>query len=173
MWADTESNIDYLNFGEVAEITADIAASPSMLPISIGIFGNWGSGKSSILKLIENDLKENDKKYLIINFDAWLYQGYDDARMSLMETIVTYLQQEVKDNETVLTKIKNLFLRIDYLRLVGLVGEGIALANGIPTGGTLAKVTNTLAGLTDGIQTQNEYQNIATAAKDIGENLEA
>jgi predicted KAP-like P-loop ATPase len=171
MWADTESNVDYLNFGEVAEITADIAASSSMLPISIGIFGNWGSGKSSILKLIENDLKEDDKKYLIINFDAWLYQGYDDARMSLMETIVTHLQQEVKDNETVLTKIKNLFLRIDYLRLVGLVGEGIALANGIPTGGALAKATNVLASLTDGIQTQDEYQNIATAAKDIGEKL--
>jgi predicted KAP-like P-loop ATPase len=171
MWADTESSVDYLNFGEVAEITADIVSSPPMLPISIGIFGNWGSGKSSILKLVENELKKDNEKYLIINFDAWLYQGYDDARMTLMETIVTNLQQAAKDNETILTKIKNLFLRIDYLRLAGLVGEGIALANGIPTGGALFKTTNMLASLKDGIQTQDEYQSIATTTKDIGEKL--
>jgi predicted KAP-like P-loop ATPase len=171
MWADTESNIDYLNFGEVAEITADIVASPPMLPVSIGIFGNWGSGKSSILKLIENELKKDDEKYLIINFDAWLYQGYDDARMSLMETIVTNLQQEAKDDETIVAKIKKLLSRIDYLRLAGIVGEGIALANGIPTGGAIAKVTNMLSSLKDGIQTQDEYQNIATTVKDTGEKL--
>ncbi|GHV04995.1 ATPase [Campylobacterota bacterium] len=171
MWADKESEKDYLNFGEVAEIATDIIASPSMLPVSIGIFGNWGSGKSSILKLIENNFKNENEKYLIINFDAWLYQGYDDARMSLMETIVSNLQQEAKDNETVLTKIKSLFSRISYLRLVGLAGEGIALINGIPTGGAIAKAVNALSGLKDGIQAEEEYQTIGTTVKSAKEKI--
>ncbi|MCE9996703.1 KAP family NTPase, partial [Enterobacter hormaechei] len=27
-----------------------------MLPVSIGIFGNWGAGKSSLLKIIEKQI---------------------------------------------------------------------------------------------------------------------
>ena len=38
--------------------------------------------------MIDRDLKDIDDKYLIINFDAWLYQGYDDARASLLESLL-------------------------------------------------------------------------------------
>lgn len=74
MWADRESADDYLNFGEVSQLAVSVISSREMLPISMGIFGNWGAGKSSLLKMIDRDLKDIDDKYLIINFDAWLYQ---------------------------------------------------------------------------------------------------
>ena len=71
MWSDVESNEDYLNFGEVSSLAIDIISSPKMLPVSIGIFGNWGSGKSSMLNLIETQLKDStDKNYIIVRFDA-------------------------------------------------------------------------------------------------------
>ena len=47
MWSDKESNEDYLNFGEVSNLAVDILTTPDMLPVSIGVFGNWGAGKSS------------------------------------------------------------------------------------------------------------------------------
>ena len=53
MWSDTESEKDYLNFGEVSQLAVDILKTDGMLPVSIGVFGNWGAGKSSLLKLIE------------------------------------------------------------------------------------------------------------------------
>ena len=53
MWSGSESNLDYLNFSEIAESVVDIINTPEMLPISIGIFGDWGAGKSTILKLTE------------------------------------------------------------------------------------------------------------------------
>jgi predicted KAP-like P-loop ATPase len=170
VWSDTESSVDYLNFGEVAEIASDIISSSSLLPVSIGIFGNWGSGKSSILRLIENRLREKSEHYLIIKFDAWLYQGYDDARLSLMETIVSSITNEVKENEGLIKKAITLFSRIDYFRLFGLVAEGIALAHGVPTGGVIARSTKMLSGLADGIKTEEEYQNVGTVAKDISGN---
>ena len=37
-----ESEKDYLNFGEVSQLAVDILNSPGMLPVSVGIFGNWG-----------------------------------------------------------------------------------------------------------------------------------
>jgi len=171
MWSDTESNVDYLNFGEVAEIASDIVGSSTMLPVSIGILGNWGSGKSSILKFIENSLCQKQEQYLIIKFDAWLYQGYDDARLSLMGTVASSLTNEVKENEGLIKKAIKLFSRINYLRVFGLAAEGIALANGIPTGGILARSTQMISNLVDGVKAEDEYQNIGNIVKETGENV--
>ncbi len=56
-------------------------------PFTIGISGNWGSGKSSVLKLCENILLENYKnKIKIINYNAWKYNG-DSFRRSLLLTL--------------------------------------------------------------------------------------
>lgn len=79
MWSDKESSEDYLNFGEVSQLAVDVLATEGMLPVSIGIFGNWGAGKSSLLKLIEQKLEQENQDWIVINFDSWLYQGYDDA----------------------------------------------------------------------------------------------
>ncbi len=35
-----------------------------MLPISIGVFGSWGTGKSTILNLIEQKLQAEKKKII-------------------------------------------------------------------------------------------------------------
>jgi len=50
MWPDKESEKDYLNFGEVSSLAVDILTSSNMLPVSIGVFGNWGAGIFSIKK---------------------------------------------------------------------------------------------------------------------------
>lgn len=177
MWADRESEIDYLNFGEVSKMTVDILTSPGMLPISIGIFGNWGAGKSSLLKLVEKDLKElkdsdgKDEKYITVNFDAWLYQGYDDARISIFEIIATELNEAAKDNENLLKKTKGLLGRINVFRALGWAAEGFALLNGVPTGGLLARGISSSQKLLEAASgesqiTQEDYQDLAKEAQD-------
>jgi len=49
MWADSESAIDYLNYSEVSEMVCEMISDDDMLPISLGVYGTWGVGKSSIL----------------------------------------------------------------------------------------------------------------------------
>lgn len=102
MWADVESNIDYLNFGEVSSLAVDILKSENMLPVSIGIFGNWGAGKSSLLKIIEKQINQEDgKDILVVNFDAWLYQGYDDARaLHYWKLLQQNLTKQPKETQT-------------------------------------------------------------------------
>lgn len=171
MWSDTESDVDYLNFGEVSKLTVDILTSPGMLPVSLGIFGNWGAGKSSLLKLIERELEEEKGEYIIANFDAWLYQGYDDARAALLEAIATKLCEVAKKNETLLAKTKNLLARVNVFRAMGWIVEGSALAAGIPTGGLLAKSIGSAGKLIDFTEGEtdlgeNDYQDIQKTAKD-------
>ena len=51
MWADVESEVDYLNFTELAVLVAELLKEDELLPISIGVFGGWGTGKSSLIGL--------------------------------------------------------------------------------------------------------------------------
>lgn len=64
MWSDIESKQDFLNYSEASEIVVNVLSNPKMLPISIGIFGSWGTGKSTILNLIEQRLTTEKKRRL-------------------------------------------------------------------------------------------------------------
>jgi predicted KAP-like P-loop ATPase len=108
------------------------------------VFGGWGVGKSSTLRLVERELSKSSN--LIIKFDAWLYQDFDNARTALMSVIADELLQAAPPSMK--EKAKGLFLRINKLRALGLVVEGGALAMGIPTFGLLARG---LEGLGDAI----------------------
>ena len=165
MWSDTESKEDYLNFGEVSQIVTEILETEAMLPVSIGVFGNWGAGKSSLLNLIEQQIKSNE--WIVIKFDAWLYQGFDDARTALLETIANHLIQAAKNKETILQKSKNLLARIDGLRLAGWLAEGAALAAGFPTFGLVSKIFGTAQNALDGIQDATESKQVVETGKEI------
>ena len=91
MWPDRESEEDFLNFTEVADQIATLALSPELLPVSIGVFGTWGTGKSTVLKLAKARMMASPKPPIIIEFDAWLYQGFDDAKAALMEVVAARL----------------------------------------------------------------------------------
>lgn len=135
MWRDRESEEDFLNFTEVADQIATLALSPDLLPVSIGVFGTWGTGKSTVLKLAEAKMMAADKPPLIIEFDAWLYQGFDDAKAALMEVVATRLLQATKDNETLFKKAKSFASRINYFRALGLATDfGVGMALGVPPG---------------------------------------
>lgn len=166
MWSDTESEEDYLNFGEVSQLAVDILTANNMLPVSVGVFGNWGAGKSSLLRLIEQNLKEDENDWIIIRFDAWLYQGYDDARAALLEVIATELTRAVDGNASLAQKTMSLLARVDGFRAMAFLAEGAAMFAGIPTGGIIARSAGALGNAADGIQNQEEIESLGTATKD-------
>ncbi len=115
MWSDIESKQDFLNYSEASEIVVNVLSNPAMLPISIGVFGSWGTGKSTILNLIEQKLQAEKKEdYILIKFDAWLYQGFDDARAALIEVVTLEIAKLVEDNKTLLDKTKTITKRALY-----------------------------------------------------------
>jgi predicted KAP-like P-loop ATPase len=138
MWADRESATDYLNFADVADAAVTIIRTPSMRPVSVGVFGDWGAGKSSLLQQIEAQLAPHSD-VLVVKFDAWLFQGYDDARASLLEVIAQRLEEAADANTGLLKKTGELLSRVDGFRAMGLLAEGAATIAGIPTGGIIAR----------------------------------
>ena len=137
MWTDNETDRDFLNFSEVAKTVSDIVIGADNKPVSVGLSGSWGMGKSSLIKLIKNELearpKIGNRKFLFVEFNAWLYQGYDDVRAALMEEIATKIKTAAKEDKTVIDKARKLLKRVNWLRTAGFIGRTtIPLLLGFP-----------------------------------------
>ncbi|WP_319590720.1 P-loop NTPase fold protein [uncultured Draconibacterium sp.] len=136
MWHDNETDKDLLGFSVHAELIKNIVTDKDILPISIGLFGDWGSGKSSVMKMLENTLQE-EKKVVVITFNGWVFEGYDDAKSALIETILKSIIKEEKILPAGIDAAKNLLKKVDWLRLgkLAVTNVGIPIAKAYATGG--------------------------------------
>ncbi|MGG6229353.1 KAP family P-loop NTPase fold protein [Tenacibaculum sp. SDUM215027] len=116
MWSDNDTEIDFLDFSYLIQGTKNIIYNDELLPCTIGIYGDWGGGKSSLMRMIEADIKE-DKGILSIKFNGWLFEGYDDAKSVLLTTIVEKIISNQKLNSKAKNLAKKLFHQIDWMKL--------------------------------------------------------
>ena len=131
MWSDIETSEDLLGFKVHADLILDVIKDESILPVSIGVFGDWGSGKSSILQIIYQELKGDDDELkddtLVIYFNGWTFEGYDDAKAALLESII----QKFEENKKIGSKIKDeagkLLKSVNWMRLLSLGFKKIAV----------------------------------------------
>lgn len=91
MWSDNETDVDLLRYAYLASGVSRIVRSERLLPTTVGVFGDWGSGKSSLLKMIRADL-EKESGVMCLSFDGWLFEGYEDAKTALMGTILDAIE---------------------------------------------------------------------------------
>lgn len=131
--ADNETKLDLLNNEAIAFTIIDLLRDRPDQPVTIGVHGDWGAGKSSVLEMIEAGF-EKQTNILCLKFNGWRFQGFEDAKIALIEGIVTGLIEK----RPVLTKtseaVKGIFRRIDWLKAAKKVG-GLAFTafSGIPT----------------------------------------
>jgi predicted KAP-like P-loop ATPase len=155
MWHDNETAIDYLNFGVVADACASMLRLADGEPISIGVSGGWGAGKSSLVKMIALRLKalpeieksgESPNKFVVLTFNPWLYQDFESARSALLQIVGDEIVRLAKENQTIQDKVTELWRRINLLRIAQLSGEAaLTLSTGIPVG-ALGKTFNSIVG---------------------------
>jgi predicted KAP-like P-loop ATPase len=146
MWSDKESKIDFLNFNETAQSIKDLITEKDLMPISVGVFGDWGAGKSTILELTKKSIEAEEQEYIQVHFDAWMFQGYDDAKAALLETIATKLVKQAKTDKGLSEKAKEFAGRVDKIRLMGLLMDGGSALAGIPTMGGFQKLLGFFGG---------------------------
>lgn len=175
MWADNETERDFLNFSGVADTVAEIIVQAHGRPISIGVSGAWGVGKSSLIKLTQAALaqrprKEGEREFIFVEFNAWLYQGYDDARAALMDVIAAKLQAEAEQRETAIDKVAGILKRIRWLRGMKLIAsDAAAVALGLPPTGILGSMWGLGKRALDGV----DQAELDEAKKRTGEVAEA
>ena len=52
MWSDKETTEDLLGYTVHASLLKSVVTNDKNLPITVGLYGDWGSGKTSILKIL-------------------------------------------------------------------------------------------------------------------------
>ncbi len=75
---------DTLNFAKYADVLADVIRNTPVLPLTVGVFGDWGTGKTTLMRMIRNNIKAYCGT---IWFNAWQYNENEYLVNSLLKTI--------------------------------------------------------------------------------------
>lgn len=175
MWKDIETSEDLLGYRFHARLLKEIVLDKSMLPTSIGIFGNWGYGKSSLMLLLEKEINEeiamhvakgNTPRILQVRFNGWQYESYETTKYSLIQVLLDSVEKYLSDNRGIFDKLDIILKRINLLKLGVLllkkyVWDKIpnAIKSNLPTADDLKKCV----GVDDITKFQNEFQNEHTS----------
>lgn len=125
MWSDNETNIDLLDYRHLVGVILSIIKSKHLHPTTVGVYGHWGSGKSSLLKMAQKSVEDEVEGVLCINFNGWLFEGYDDAKSALMDTLLDEIAKGTQSNEDVKSTLTKLSKRVNWMR-VALAGGKLA-----------------------------------------------
>ncbi|MGL0955901.1 Qat anti-phage system ATPase QatA [Vibrio vulnificus] len=148
LWPDNESKVDLLNYQSISNAIVKLLSDQQRLPVSIGIHGDWGAGKSTVLSMIENSYKE-DEKTVCVRFNSWLYQGLEDAQTALMQQITTDLIKGRSAIEGFKESADSFLKRVDWFKTAKTVANwGVTAFTGIPTPGTMQDLSTVIDTLT-------------------------
>lgn len=75
---------DEFHHTAIAKAVADLALS-SVTPVNIALFGAWGSGKSTLYRLMKRRVDQQSHRVMVAYYDAWKYGGQDLKRNFIQE----------------------------------------------------------------------------------------
>lgn len=139
VWQDNETEIDLLGFDVHADLIRSVITDQSVLPVTVGVFGDWGGGKSSIMKMLLKELS-NEEAYpdvVCLYFNGWTFEGYEDAKSALLTSILIQLGEHKKFGPKTKDWVVKLLKRVKWMELgkVAVKTVGVQLAVAAMTGG--------------------------------------
>ena len=85
---DAPASIDQLDFDRYCAPLVELLSSENIqTPFTIGIFGSWGSGKTTLLRMLGRKLKTQDRKFLCVDFNPWIYRKEPSLLIPLLHAI--------------------------------------------------------------------------------------
>ena len=127
---DQPTERDALDFTPYVETLADIIQTGNT-PLTIGVFGTWGSGKTSLMKMVKNQLPDD---FTIAWFDAWKYDKEETLWRAFLLNVLFAVEKKSGETEE-LKILKTMLYRglelektggvtIDLAKLGAKVAEG-------------------------------------------------
>lgn len=131
LWSDEPAITDLLSFNAIAETVVDALFDENLNPIALGVSGSWGSGKTTVLNLIDQEVKSRskggDRSVLVIRADPWRYDPAVGPKESLISEILVALVQEFSDvdtaGEAASSAFKKLVRRVNWSKALKIVAK--------------------------------------------------
>lgn len=130
MWADNETDIDLLGFEFLVDELEVLLTEKRLLPVTVGVSGDWGSGKTSLMEMTKKRLEtgENEGRFITVQFSPWRFEDFNYGKVALMAAVVDAIAAYADENKSLLkaTAEKAGKLR-GILRKWGIARHGAAL----------------------------------------------
>src|SRR5262245_3229468 len=131
MWTDNETALDLLGFRVHAELVRSVVVDPKLLPVTIGVFADWGGGKTSLMKMLEKSLdpeswpigsaeRQQCEKVACLYFNGWLFEGYDDAKSAILSSVLLALGEHTRLGPKVRKRCASLLKSVNWMRVASL-----------------------------------------------------
>ena len=114
LWSDEPASRDLLSFDAVAETVVDAVLDDQLDPIALCLSGSWGSGKTSVLELVQGAIAgrdtDNTTKVLVVSTQPWSYDPAVGPKESLIAEVLDALKVEI--DTSVGDDAQNLLLKL-------------------------------------------------------------
>lgn len=145
--SDQETAVDLLYYEAVARTVVRLIRQSASVPVTIGVHGDWGAGKSSVLKMTAQAF-EGEKRVVTLWFNGWVFEGFEDAKTVVIETLVAELRRARPTSTKVAEAAKKVLKRVDWLKVAQkTAGLAFTATTGIPSPDLLKSLYEGLSGL--------------------------
>lgn len=142
VWQDNETDVDLLGFHVHADLIRSVITDPTVLPVTVGVFGDWGGGKSSIMKMLQKELTNEDTYPTVVclYFNGWTFEGYEDAKSALLSSILIQLGEHKRFGPKAKDLVVKLLKRLKWMEVAKLAVKHVAIPVAVvaATGGLAA-----------------------------------
>ena len=83
----TTKGDDKFGFSPFVDILTDAIVDTKSLPFTVGVFGEWGTGKTSFLHLLRHSLESRNCR--AVWFNPWKYDNKEELWASLIRSILS------------------------------------------------------------------------------------
>ncbi len=100
--SDRPTAVDQLGFASYREALGGLILDPATdTPLTIGVFGSWGTGKTSLLMMLKRDVEEaaveGQDKNLVVWFNAWKYTQEGSLWRALILRVVEAIRADLDE----------------------------------------------------------------------------
>ena len=162
--SDNETKVDLLNNEAIARTVIRLVRNRSDKPITIGVHGDWGAGKSSVLEMVDGELQQ-DGRTVCLKFNGWQFQGFEDAKIALIEGVVGGLIEKRSLLAKATELVRQTWANIDLLKATKGVGKlAVILTTGVPVAGSgIADIVEGVVGNARAVATDPDRRSEAIA----------
>lgn len=96
-WTDTEirsRSDDQFGFQDYAEVLARRAAEADT-PLTIGVYGRWGSGKTSLMRLIEAEVQRRPAPAQTLWINVWKLSNQEELWNAFLQALLTQVHDSL------------------------------------------------------------------------------
>ena len=114
--SDQETKVDLLNNEAIARTIVRLIDETTDSAVTIGVHGDWGAGKSSVLEMVEAAYPDGGE-VLCLKFSGWQFQGFEDAKIALIEGVVNGLIEKRSLTTKAADEVKRVLKSVDWLKV--------------------------------------------------------